>query len=98
MKKLLAGSLVIACLGLAAAWLRLGAGPQYASAADCADAYYRAVKDADEAAYLGCLGEALRSAYRQRYANAGALAADLRARGRDLRGWVVRGDEARADG
>ncbi len=85
MKKLLLLLPLVALVGLTLAWARSGSARGFAAPTECAEAYYRAVKDADATAYLDCLTDELR----QRHADRAALASDLRARGRDLRGWAV---------
>src|SRR6185312_6980499 len=86
MKKLLVLVPLLALLGLAAAWTRSGTACATPSA--CVEEYYRALKDGDAARYLACLNDELRQRYRDR----SAVSGDLRARGKDLRGWVLLGE------
>jgi len=88
-KKLLLCLPLVALLALTLAWRKAAGGPVFATPADCAQAYFRALKDADAAAYLDCLSDEMR----RRYPERSTLAADLRARGRDLRAWVLLGEE-----
>lgn len=86
MRILLAALALVSLTGLAVSWARSDGRAAFATPAACVEAYYQALKDADVDAYRACLCEALRGT--------SPGAADLRARGRDLRGWILRGEEA----
>jgi hypothetical protein len=92
MKKLLLSLALLALLAMTGAWLRPVSGRAFATTVECAEAFYRAYKDADAVSYLGCLTDELRRSYGDR----AVLAADLQMRSRELRGWALVGEESAA--
>jgi hypothetical protein len=94
MKKLLLGLSLLAVFAVGVVWTRSASGRFFAGPSECVEAYYRTLKDADERGFRECLADELR----RHYAERGPLAADLQARGRDLRGWVVFAAESAPEG